>query len=959
MKTLTTNITNNYLLTGSRPRLFLNIENVGKSWATTGALTGYTDRIANGITISEKVDSAGGMGVVSSANVDILKLGESIKFYSEATIYPRPAGVQVGAGHIQCRNLVYADARKATIGTSYSYTNILVGQLYDPDSLYYYIFRPYFQFNIPAGVTSCEDAYIDLTLLYDISDTDFTYYLVTGTFTTDSIYLASFNDFLGWSAVGTTDYTGTQLNETINTATSVKANTRIRFNRNGRNLITSMTGSVLKLMLLSSRDYDYDTSHIPTGAEYNQFSVVNQSTPVLKMIYNTITPDNQRARIYLGYEDKSTGLPSAITDVMNIWSGVVDKWSFNEKFLKLFLRHDDFKYNRKLTSDVIKLEDFLNCPSDNIGKPLPIVIGDFSSLTHEKNLGSFLNETDTDNRYGNGDFVKGYLTGLSSAVFASHAFKLAGFYWAIWESSVNSFVLLCGNLTEDGDAQYSIAPGDAADFPYRMVLDDTVTTAVQPMLVYAIPHLEDSNIDPTASDVNGVNAADSDYTNWALLDGTYVGLGSGATYEDWSSSWGVSNMQEEDIAIIVETLAENGYVSDGVRLTFYVYKDDGSVLASEIHYLNTDGQHIFYFSNVDLDKIRIDILVTITAVKNISAKPVKFRNLCVCKAYSSKLPKEVYMKCMGLADDISGTYTGTASELIENPSDIIRWFSVVKGELPSANIGDSFTTARTTLSSWKFAFQWSDKLNIDNVFPWGGKKAVVTELAKQCKSTVIWDNLGSLKINVFSVNNGFANSGTDFPNDLDIFEFSGTPSSSSLTKNSIFSYSLDKIDLNKVYNDFILKYSLNYATDNYDKILYMTNGSGTKASVEHNMTEAYFENSQTVDILKTYTSESYNLVNTTNTFEFEAWAIRDESTANKLLQYFIEWHTKRRWEVTLTTGINASHFELGDFINIRFDDIEYQIGTASMNVKKWKITEIENDFQDMKIRIKAIEVETL
>jgi len=951
LKTLPSNVSNNYLLVGNRPRLFLNIENASKSWASTNDLSGYTNRISKGVSISERIDSIGGMSIVSNANVSILKLGESIKFYEEATIYPFSQGGILGAGMLNSINSTYTLSRNANYANSASYSSVGVGQSYYST---YRTTRAYFQYNLADySISTCEDAFICLSLSNDSSVTDFDFKLYEGTWLIGSLGPTTFKKFDGWASSG--EYVGTQLNLSFNSS-EIENTVYLRLNKDGRDLIVSESGSILKLMLISENDRAYTS---PTDNEFAIFNSILNSTPYLKLIYNTVLPDNQRSRIYLGFEDKSTGLPTDISSMLNVWSGVVDEWGFTEKELELKLRHDDFKYNEKLTTDLITIDNYPKCDKENIGKVKSIVIGDLTSIEHLKRLGSFLNETDTDNRYGNDDFVKGFIydnTMTLAAVFSSHALKSAGFFWAIWESSIESFVLLCGDLTAvvGADGEYSISSGDASKFPYRMILDSTTNTTVQPMQAFVPFHQQDFN--QGGSLISGENAVDSDYTNWSLLDRN----NESAEYLSQYAQWGVSNKQEEDIAIIIETLAESGYVSDAIQISFYVYKDDGTALEQVDNYINTDGQHIYYYSDSDLSEEYINILIVVQAVKDISAKPCKFRNICIAKAYSKEVPNKVYMKCQGIADDDDGTYTGTANTLIENPISIMKWFAMVKGSLSSSNIHSSFSDAMDNLSDWKFAFQWSEDLGIDYIFPFGGKKSIIGELAKQCKSSVWWNNEGELKINVFDISTGFANSKSDVPDSLDIFELSGSPSSNILTKNPIFSYTMEMSSIDEVYNDFILRYGQNYATNEYNKIFYMTNGEGIVANVETNLTdyEADLENSQTLANLEYYTSHSYNNIHTTNTLEFEAWAIRDDATAAKLLQYFIEWYTKRRWKVSLITGLNGLAFEIGDFVNLRFFDIEYQFGTATMNCKKWKIIGIEPELSEAKIKLEVIESET-
>jgi hypothetical protein len=961
-----TNITGNYLKTGNSPRFFVHVATSERKWAT--ATSGdYTNRIQGIQSITDGIDAFGGMGTVSTANVDILKLGvgEEIKFYTSASIISKYQGNNVGVGRIKKANdTSYTTARQATSGDDAIFGSLIVGQQYVASPLMYRVYRGFLQFDIPSSITSCEEAYISFTGVTDASDTDFSIYVVLGTWTVGGLGVGSFDEFSGW-VTGLTDFTGTILNEPYSTLTqfSLTDTNYIRLNRAGRQQIVTNTGSVLKLMLLSDNDYGGDA---PTGNEYVGFGSVANVSPTLELIYNTVKPDNERARIYLGYNDISTGIPSTVSSMLNIWSGVVDSWSLDQRLLSLSMRHDDFKRNTKLTSDVITYSDSIYCPKENIGKSKPIVVGDFSGITHAGRIGSFLNESITTNRYGNGDFVKGYIynSATSSAVFAGHALKTAGFFWSVWESSVESFVLLCGDLSEDADGKYSIGTGTAADFPYRMAIDDESNTIITPMQAFPVRWLED--YDASGLAVDGANAADSDYSNWSLLDSntTLPALGDSATYQNYTPQWGVSELQHP-VAIMFETSAASGYVSDAVNFAYTVYKEDGSILAANDAYIDADGQHIYYFDHTDLDQIRVQIMVFVRTHKDISAKPCKFRNICVAKAYTGQIPNEVFMKCTGLADDGSGTYTGTASALIENPSDVIRWFAMTKGSYIATEIDSSFTTARTALSGWKFAFQWSNDTGIENLFNYEGQVGIVDKLARQCNAVVFGDNAGKLKMKVFDATNSFAVSGTDVPADLDIFEYEGSPSSGSLTRHPLYSFNLDRITMDETYNSFILKYAQNYATNDYNAVLTIDNGLGVSASVSTNITAANLTTSSplfataalALTELKDLTSACYNDINTTNTLEFEAWAIRDEATATKLLQRLVQWHARRRFKLTLTTGLNAIAFELGDFINVRTDDIEDQFGTAFMECKKWKITKISTDLVGCKIGIEAVEAE--
>ena len=978
MKTLPTNVSDNYLKVGSRPRIFVNIANVGGnsvgSWGTTTGVTGYTDRIARGNSFSEKADVFGGMTFVSGADVQVLKLGEEIKWYISTSINPRGQGAEIGAGRILktggAGEGYAAFVRAATTGTNQNSNNIVIGQLFNVGTTQYSIYRGYFQFDIPAALESCEDAYINLTGADDNSDTDFSFNLVEGLWTTtpsgSGVILGTFNDFSGWNASGTTDYTGDILNEAFTTAAhfSTLNTNRLRLNKVGRDLLVTKAGSTLKLMLLSSRDYDYESSNTPTGDEFVRMQVSGGSTPTLEIIYNTTKPENQRTRIYLGYDDQSSGLPVAVSSFLNVWSGVVDRWDLNEKILDLSLRHDDFKRNISLAADVINIEDsgFSNTPAENIGKPKPIVFGDFTTTTnHQEGIGSFLEETNS-NRYSYGDFIFGYvydaLTSESSKkiIFANHALMEYGAFMAMWEPSVGTYTAIAGEVSSaaEGDGTRTISKGaTATDFPYRATQDTETSSALYPVIT-RIP-LQVFNFGVT--DPN--NAIDEDDSNWSTID-----LAGETCEYQTNLPYGVTGLLQQ-VVVVIETSAALGYTTDKLELAITYHRENGTS-DPDTSFINADGQTVIYKTWIQNDTSvmsdnLVRVIVSVTAKSGFdSAKPVLYRNICVVRAYTTDFPLNVFMPGKGL-EDTTGAYTGTASTLIENPSDIIRWFGIVKGSLTASEIDSSFDDARTTLTGWKFAFQWMGKAGFKEIFNFDGDSGIISKMAEQCKSIARWDNEGNLTIRPLDISVGFPNSGTDVPDDLDRFELSGSPSSNSLTRHPIMpgSFQMNKWNADNTYNDFVLHYRKNYATGDYNNVLFMTNGAGTAGSVSTNIDDTEFSlaSSSTLDELKGFASASFNENLTTNTFDFEAWAIRDEQTAVFLLQSFIEWYTRRRWFVDLTTGLNALAFEIGDYINVRTDDIEDQFGAGTMETKKWRILEIDTDLSNMKIHIKAIEAE--
>ena len=296
----------------------------------------------------------------------------------------------------------------------------------------------------------------------------------------------------------------------------------------------------------------------------------------------------------------------------------------------------------------------------------------------------------------------------------------------------------------------------------------------------------------------------------------------------------------------------------------------------------------------------------------------------------------------------SGSYD--EGDLIENPAHAIESIARNEMSLATADINTAaFDTAATELAAWKYAFQISDQKKAS---------AYLDALATQCKARVFWDSDDKLSIKVLDSSATFPKSGTNNPSGFDIFDTTGTPSSGVYATNPILPNSLkiDRVSMDEVYNDFVLKYKKNYASGEYAELVYMTNGAGTAGSVETNIDESNLENSQTLDALKTLCADNYTLYGATRTLTFEAWAIRDAATATKLLQYLIERTTERRYMVTLTTKMTATGHELGDFINIRDARVIDLFGTATAYIKKWEIIEKRTDLDNCEITITAVEV---
>ncbi len=1035
MLSLKSNITGSYLKLGKKPRVFVYIPSVNL-FLGTEASGSFEDSIADFDTISQSIDKYGGMAEVSSFGVRNLLLGNRFTLSTEASISPQREGTYDGAGRIYAESApagTYLSARNATTGTNFASPAIVAGRNYINQPDIYQVYRGYLQFTLPTGITSCEEAVIELTGMGISPGASFTLDLVRGNWSALSSTTGIYNDFYNWAASGA--YGITNYAETWTTAEYVAGTNKLRLNAAGRSLVVSSTGTTLKFMLLSSLDVLRSLeSEKPTTQEYVQFEA---GTALLKLRYNTKTLDNQEAQVYLAYSP----VPDAYTDMQLLWTGVIDDYSVDNKYLNLKMKQNDHKKNIMIPTKIITIEDFQDCPEENLNKPYPIPYGAADSgTTGETKLaiareysGSSLNPISGVRNYFPSPIVKNGNADMNVPmeilISKDAIFDFIDGYPAVWVSGIKAFARLWANIGSDLGTAYQYVNaypkerwtassntgsklkelkfGYAASiiptyvFDYDDVTtpedsyDDTGGTAALPVLGDSFSigfpstgsggNIEKAEIVFQLKD----NPAGDSYIKCVLYKNPtdYLDLNSPAAYVELTdgvtsrpggiqhfvsagaqfSSAGIVagdflnittiNGNEGRYKIAAVTSETELHLSDTLtnataqtyhitkKLTTPLHTEDiikgtGQVVIDVTDHVSWDTENYiiqFYYNNevqhgpFEISHVQMRFFVS------------EFDKITTI--YSDKEGRK-----FGTWIDAAGrTNSYNANELIENPAYVIETLARDEVSLATAEIDTAnFDAAGTELSAWEFALQL-EKREV--------ARSILHNLYRQCRSKGLWDEQDRLSIVTFDSGAYFPTSGTDVPSGLDIFDTTGSPVSDAVTTNPIFDISIERVGLDEVKNDFVLKYKKNYASNDYLGTLYMTNGLGTAGSVATNMTEAYLENSQTLTVLKTYTSDSYTKYGTTNTLEFEADCIRDEATANKLLQYLIERMWKRRYIVTVTTKFNAIGLELGDFVNIRDDRINDLFGETTAALKKWEIIRKQVDLNNMKITFTTIEVD--
>lgn len=913
-----------WLKQGVKPRTFVRIvdDTSGDEILFAGSATnlGADGQLESVGRITQHIRHEGGMAEVSGCEIRNLILEDRVPLCEEASISPTYQGAIRVAGRLYAVGYgSYTDARDATTG-EYSQAMIIVGRKYSVGDDTHWIYRTVLEFSIPADLDTCEDAFIDLIGNGDFSDVNFEIQLVEGNF---SGVPASgfFNDFEGWNAVD--DYSVTTLNETWETTEfSAAGHNYIRGNAALRDLIVANAGGTVKLMLISERDSDFtNNSSGASGDEYVQFEAASAK---LVLRYNSLRLDNQIARVYMALDP----VPSTIAGMELVWTGVVDGWEINDRILNLKSKQNDFKKNIMISPEILNLDDFPNCPPENIGKPLPIIYGDFMSISHKTGVPYVANEYNSGVIYSHKGFVKAYVINEELKYFciAKHPIKELDNMLAEYFNEVDAYGFYSGVLSaipDTNNQQFKIDAGeDDTKFPYILTSNDIMPVIGVVPLYFLSPYM-----------TNYGNMINEDYTDSALITpgdsqvfyltrpGIFTGLG----------------VLPVKRYICFYSYSVLGYDNE-LSLTVIKYQN-GLTIDSQIETINTNGWHYIDISDDDMNN---EILSYQFSFGNLAGtKSIMLRNFSLCVGVKKTIEDFAYISCKGKYDDVSGTITGSASALIENPSHVIESIARSEMSLVAAEIDTSaLDIAATAITGKKFAFQLLERREA---------REILNDLAYQARLKLWWDEQDRLTALKFNSASHFPNSGTDIPGSLDIFSDTGAPAAGYFTENPLISgLTIRPIDVDDVISDFIIRYAQNYATGEYEKVLRVNKD-------EENLNDAYLSGT-TGAALKTLCETAYNIIKTVNTLDIEAWAIRDEATATALMQHLIERRARRPYEIEFDAALPAVRFELGDFINVRNDLISNRFGTAVMNTKKWEITGFDPDPTTFDVHITAIEV---
>jgi hypothetical protein len=236
----------------------------------------------------------------------------------------------------------------------------------------------------------------------------------------------------------------------------------------------------------------------------------------------------------------------------------------------------------------------------------------------------------------------------------------------------------------------------------------------------------------------------------------------------------------------------------------------------------------------------------------------------------------------GYDDDGSGTYTGTANAVIENPADVIHFLLAEVLGLTNINTS-SFTTARTDLGAYVLAGQLLDRKDA---------RAVLDDLCRVGRLRLFLNFDDDWTVKAFTlpgaVDRELVQADGDFVTEDGKFE------------GEILSVTQSPID--ELYNQFEIRYDWNDATRQFDGRL--------------------FWDENTTGPVGDWLTESQSRYNVTRRLAIDARWVRTLENAEAFATHLIYLFADRKRIARFQTSFNAVDLEIGDLVRLTHTDIE-------------------------------------
>ena len=240
-----------------------------------------------------------------------------------------------------------------------------------------------------------------------------------------------------------------------------------------------------------------------------------------------------------------------------------------------------------------------------------------------------------------------------------------------------------------------------------------------------------------------------------------------------------------------------------------------------------------------------------------------------------------YAALEGYNDDGSGTYTGSASIVIENPADVVRFMLDKLLGVASINTA-SFTTARTALGSFVIAGQILKRTTA---------RAALDELCRQSRLKLFLDFDDKWKVKAFTL------AGSE---DRELKQLSGD----FITEDERMEgeiISITQTSLDELFNQFEILYAWNEATKSFEKKLVL--------------------DETTTGYVGEVLTDSQSRYGITRKLTVNAGWLRTDNAALSHGMYLVRQHAERKRIAQWRTSFNGADLEIGDMIRLTHPDM--------------------------------------
>ncbi|MCH7575845.1 MAG: hypothetical protein IIA59_12080 [Candidatus Marinimicrobia bacterium] len=562
----------------------------------------------------------------------------------------------------------------------------------------------------------------------------------------------------------------------------------------------------------------------------------------------------------LGFENRKCEIRLATAEVeewvdcLEYYSGVVRRVEHSYERVEMEIESSNSRAYLDLPRTEVTASAFPNTPTVSIGKFIPITIGsiDYAPGVITDNTSDIWTSSYPVVRFDDTSFAVNGLKGFNTISSAPHS-QGPLFVW-----TGRNFI----PARTDSDKRYTHGSTQLADC--RIDFSST-----------SINVLGEIYCSTAASDWDGANPE-------RVTDGSFTPLGSlkPATPANWSRTitlvvpdqgklgsqklWSVYAFARVDLATDANATAtlklyDNGGASSVTLLTVPVSTNttwNNMTPASEVYTTSKLGD----YSLTGEQQFYYEIAAVKSGSPSWNVNGIVYELALVILGYESDHSRlDWFGKIDGRKDDGSGTYTGTASALIETPTDAIM--HIATNDLAISDIdAASFASARSVLSAWKHGYSQSGRISSQDLF---------ANLGYQSKSFSYFG--ADQKFKVVTVG--------------DTYESSDRSIDFSAVQKPVFKRS----DLRHLYTNVVIHYSKNYATGEYASL---TSGSDATQQTRYNVTESQ------------------------STLEVKADAIRDAATAGLLRDYLLKQWKQPHNLFEGTLPVEHLDLDIGDVLEL-------------------------------------------